>query len=323
VADEFRESSMTRVLITGASGFAGRHLARMLHAHGTYEITGISSQKRPPLDEGRLLVCDLRDADLTRRVIERYQPEIIFHLAGQSHVPQAFAAPVNTLIANVAGQINLFEACRSVSIDPVILVVSSAEIYGAVDADSIPIDEDQPLRPNNPYASSKAAQDIYALQYVASYEMKIVRVRPFNHVGPGQADRFVVSSFARQIAEVEAGLADPVVLVGNLEPIRDFLDVRDVVRAYEMLAKPEFAGDVFNVSSGRGIRIREILNMLISYSSCTIDVQVDPNRFRPSDVPEFRGDSNRLINATGWSPEWDIEQTIMDVLNDWRARIAG
>jgi GDP-4-dehydro-6-deoxy-D-mannose reductase len=310
-----------RILITGASGFVGRHLVDHLSQQESNDITGLSSRKRPSLREGRLLVCDLRDADLTRRVLARYQPEIIYHLAGQSHVPRAFSDPADTLITNVVGQINLFEGCRAAGIDPVIVAVSSAEIYGVVAPGSIPVDEHQLLRPNNPYASSKAAQDLYAAQYVASYGMKIVRARPFNHVGPGQADRFVVSSFARQIAEVEASLAEPVVLVGNLEPIRDFLDVRDVVRAYELIARPEYAGDVFNIASGRGVRIREILDMLIAAATCEIEVRVDPERMRPSDVPEFRGSAEHLSELTGWSPAYQLEQTVSDVLDDWRARI--
>ena len=299
----------------------GRHLSTFLSERGEYEITGLSSQKRPPLHGGRLLVCDLRDADLTRRVLERYEPEIIFNLAGQSHVPRAFSAPAETLITNVVGQINLFEGCRSVGIDPVIVTVSSAEIYGTVNPDAVPIDESQPLKPNNPYASSKAAQDLYAGQYVASYGMNIVRMRPFNHVGPGQDDRFVVSSFARQIAEVEAGLAEPVVLVGNLEPIRDFLDVRDVVRAYEMVAASEHSGKIFNVASGRGTRIREMLDMLIENASVPIEVRTDPERLRPSEVPEFRGDSTRLRTDTGWHPEIPLDQTVRDVLDYWRQSI--
>lgn len=313
---------MARILITGASGFVGRHLAAYLRDIDDHEIIGISSQKRAPIDGARLLVCDLRDADLTARVLQRHQPEIIYHLAGQSHVPRAFSSPAETLVTNAVGQINLLEGCRLAGIDPVILGVSSAEIYGAVAPDEIPINEDQLLKPNNPYASSKASQDIYAGQYVASYGMKIVRVRPFNHVGPGQDDRFVISSFARQIAEVEAGLAEPVVLVGNLEPIRDFLDVRDVVRAYELLADPAHAGQIFNVASGRGVRIREVLQMLVDQASCQIDVRVDPERMRPSDVPEFRGDATRLRAATGWEPAISLEQTIRDVLNDWRSRIS-
>jgi GDP-4-dehydro-6-deoxy-D-mannose reductase len=312
---------VARILITGASGFVGRHLVDYLNRQDQHEITGLSSQKRPPIEGGRLLVCDLRDADLTRRVLERYEPEIIFNLAGQSHVPRAFTDPAGTLITNVVGQINLFEGCRATEIDPVIVTVGSAEIYGAVDPDAIPIDESQPFKPNNPYASSKAAQDLYASQYVASYGMKIVRARPFNHVGPGQDDRFVVASFARQIAEVEAGLAEPVVLVGNLEPVRDFLDVRDVVRAYDLIARPEFAGEVFNISSGRGIRIREILDMLVEAATCDIEVRVDPERVRPSEVPEFRGDSTKLRDATGWQPQFQLEQTIREVLDDWRSRI--
>ncbi|MEX2425476.1 MAG: GDP-mannose 4,6-dehydratase [Thermomicrobiaceae bacterium] len=312
---------LTRILITGASGFVGRHLVDHLLRQGESDIIGLSSRKRPEIEGARLLVCDLRDADLTRRVLEHHRPEVIYHLAGQSHVPRAFADPADTLITNAVGQINLFEGCRNAGIDPVILSVGSSEVYGAVSADSIPIDESQPLRPNNPYASSKAAQDLYAAQYFASYGMKIVRVRSFNHVGPGQTDRFVVASFARQIAEVEAGLADPVVLVGNLEPIRDFLDVRDVVRAYYLVAKSEFSGEVFNVASGRGVRIREVLDMLVGAADCEIDVRADPERVRPSEVPEFRGDASKFHDATGWMPEYSLEQTVRDVLNDWRRRI--
>lgn len=312
---------MKRVLITGASGFVGRHLASYLDKSGEFDIVGISSQKRPPIDGGRLLVCDLRDADLTRRTLEHYRPEVIFHLAGQSHVPRAFAAPAETLVANVVGQINLLEGCREAGLDPVIISVSSAEIYGAVAPDQIPINEYQPLNPNNPYASSKAAQDLYAGQYAASYGMKIVRVRPFNHVGPGQADRFVVSSFARQIAEVEAGLADPVVLVGNLDPVRDFLDVRDVVQAYRMVADEAFGGEIFNIASGVGVSIQNILDMLVDASTHKIEVRVDPERLRPVEVPVFRGDASKISAATGWKPTISLEQTIHDVLNYWRGQI--
>jgi GDP-4-dehydro-6-deoxy-D-mannose reductase len=310
-----------KILITGASGFVGRHLTRHLSQHSSNEIVGLSSRKRPPLDGGHLLVCDLRDADLTRRVLERHRPDVIYHLAGQAHVPRAFSDPADTLITNVVGQINLFEGCRAAGINPVILVVSSAEVYGAVSPDRIPIDEDEPLKPNNPYASSKAAQDLYGGQYVASYGMPIIRVRPFNHVGPGQADRFVISSFARQIAEVEAGTAEPVILVGNLDPIRDFLDVRDVVRAYEFVARSAFAGEIFNVASGKGVRIREILDVLVRAASCPVEVRTDPERVRPVEVPEFRGDSSRLTDATGWQPTYSLEQTTIDVLDDWRSRV--
>jgi GDP-4-dehydro-6-deoxy-D-mannose reductase len=310
-----------RVMITGASGFAGRHLSARLARRQDLEIIGISSRKRPPIEGVRLLVCDLRDSDLTRRVLERYQPEIIYHLAGQTYVPQAFASPAETLISNVIGQINLFEGCRAAHIDPVIVAVTSAEIYGEVGGSDVPIEEEQPLNPMNPYASSKAAQDLYAGQYYSSYGMKIVRARPFNHIGPGQSDRFVVASFARQIAEAEVGIAEPVLLVGNLDPVRDFLDVRDVVHAYEMIARAEFGGEAFNIASGVGISIKGMLDMLLSEARCQIEVRKDPERVRPADVPVFRGDSTKLRNATGWRPECTLEDAVRDVLEDWRARV--
>jgi GDP-4-dehydro-6-deoxy-D-mannose reductase len=266
-------------------------------------------------------VCDLRDADLTARVLARHRPDVIYHLAGQTYVPRSFSAPADTLITNAVGQINLLEGCRQAEIDPVIVVASSAEVYGAVAEADIPITESQPLNPINPYAVSKAAQDLYAGQYVATYGMKIVRARPFNHVGPGQSDRFVLGSFARQIAEAEAGLSDPVLLVGNLEPVRDFLDVRDVVRAYELLAVRRFSGEVFNVASGRGVRVRDLLDLLLANARCDIEIRVDPERVRPSDAPVICGDATKLRRFTGWKTEYDLARTTADVLEDWRERV--
>jgi GDP-4-dehydro-6-deoxy-D-mannose reductase len=312
---------VTRALITGASGFVGRHLAAELDAHGTFEIIGISSRPRPPLDHGRLIVCDLLDADLTRRVLERYRPDTIFHLAGQAYVPRAVIDPAGTLITNAVSQINVLEACRAVGLDPVVVVAGSAEIYGMASPTDMPLTEDQPFRPSNPYAVSKLAQDMFGLQYALSYGMRIVRARPFNHVGPGQSDRFVLSNFARQIAEAEAGLADPVLLVGNLDARRDFLDVRDVVRAYRLLADARFAGEAFNIASGIGRSIRDLLGLLLSRSAVDIEVRSDPARMRPSDLPVLIGDASRLRDATGWTPEIPIEQSIADTLDDWRGRV--
>lgn len=308
-------------MITGASGFAGRHLIARLAERDDLEIVGLSSQPRPPVHGHRLLVCDLRDASLTKRVLTRHRPDVIFHLAGQTYVPQALASPADTLITNAVGQLNLFEGCRSAGIDPVIVVASSAEVYGVVSENDNPINEEQGFNPINPYAVSKAAQDLYASQYFASFGMQIVRARPFNHTGPGQSDRFVLSSFARQIAEAEAGIADPVLLVGNLDPVRDFLDVRDVVRAYELLADGRYAGDVFNIASGSGTSIREMLDVLLNAARREVEVKVDPARVRASDVPIIRGDASKLRNATGWRPGYDLADTILDVLNDWRERV--
>lgn len=312
-----------RILITGASGFAGRHLAGHLLTSTNWEITGLQTHVAAPLDGVRMLSCDLLDADLTRRVIAHHQPEIIFHLAAQAYVPKAVANPAGTLNTNIIAQVNLLEACRAVRIDPIIVVVSSADIYGDVPPNQSPIRETQPFRPRNPYAVSKATQDLLGLQYALSYGMRIVRVRPFNHIGPGQNERFVVSSLARQIAEIEAGRADPVLLVGNLDAQRDFLDVRDVVRAYALVAKQDFAGDVFNVASGVARPIQAVLDHLLCLTQVGVEVHQDPARLRPSDIPILLGDATKLTQATGWQPEIAFEQSLADTLNDWRRRIAS
>jgi GDP-4-dehydro-6-deoxy-D-mannose reductase len=310
-------------LITGASGFAGRHLAGHLIASTNWDITGLQSHAAAPLNGARMLSCDLLDADLTKRVIAHHEPEIIFHLAAQAYVPKAVANPAGTLTTNVIGQVNLLEACRAARLDPIIVIVSSADIYGDVPAEATPIRETQSFRPRNPYAVSKAAQDLLGLQYALSYGMRIVRVRPFNHIGPGQNDRFVVSSLARQIAKIEARRADPVLLVGNLEARRDFLDVRDVVRAYALVAQADFAGDVFNVASGVARPIQSVLDQLLRLTDVQVDVHEDPARLRPSDIPVLVGNATKLREATGWQPTVAFEQSLADTLDDWRRRIAS
>jgi GDP-4-dehydro-6-deoxy-D-mannose reductase len=317
------EPARPRILITGASGFAGRHLAGHLIASTNWEITGLQTHAAAPLEGVRMLSCDLLDADLTQRVVAHHRPEIIFHLAAQAYVPKAVANPAGTLNTNIIAQVNLLEACRAVGIDPIIVVVSSADIYGDVPPEQSPIRETQSFRPRNPYAVSKAAQDLLGLQYALSYGMRIVRVRPFNHIGPGQNERFVVSSLARQIAEIEARRSDPVLLVGNLEAQRDFLDVRDVVCAYALVARADFAGDVFNVASGVARPIQAVLDHLLCLTNVDVDVHEDPARLRPSDIPVLVGDATKLRQATGWYPEIAFERSLSDTLDGWRRRIAS
>ena len=315
------QTPRTRALITGASGFVGRHLLNLLRAETSWELVGIQGHPGQRSADVQQVVCDLQDADSTRRLIGRHRPDIIFHLAAQAYVPKAVANPAETLINNMLAQLNVLEACRAAGLDPIIVVVSSAEVYGAVQAGEIPISEEQPFRPRNPYAVSKVTQDMLGLQYFLSYGMKIVRVRPFNHVGPGQNDRFVVSSMARQIAEIELGLADPVMLVGNLDAVRDFLDVRDVVRAYLAVARADFVGEVFNVASGAGVSIRDVLQRLLDMSSVKVSIREDPARLRPSDIPVLVGDASKLRAATRWQPDVPLDQSLLNTLSDWRARL--
>ncbi len=286
-----------------------------------WDLVGLQAHPGGQLDGVRMLVCDLLDADLTNRVVERYRPDVIFHLAAQAYVPKAVANPAETLVNNAVSQVNVFEACRRAGLDPIIVVVSSAEVYGAVPPEDVPIIEQHGFAPRNPYAVSKVTQDMLGLQYALSYGMRVVRVRPFNHIGPGQNERFVVSSLARQIAEIELGLADAVLLVGNLDAVRDFLDVRDVVAAYEAVARTEFEGDVFNVASGTGRSIQSILDTLLALSDANVSIQEDPARLRPSDIPVLVGDASRLHAATGWEPSITIEQSLRDTLDGWRSRL--
>jgi GDP-4-dehydro-6-deoxy-D-mannose reductase len=309
-------------LVTGALGFAGQHLLAELERQTSWDLIGLARGHGTVLGRERLLACDLRDADLVRRVIEHYRPDLIFHLAAQSYVPKAFAAPAETITNNVVAQVNLLEACRGAGIDPVILIVGSSEVYGHVRPDEVPLTEEQPFRPVNPYAVSKIAQDMLGMQYALAHGMRVIRVRPFNHFGPGQSDRFVVATFARQVAEAEARKIEPVVLTGNLDAQRDFLDVRDVVRAYRMLVEFAEPGEVYNVASGAAYRIGDLLDQLIALSTIPIEVRPDPARMRPSDTPIVAGDATKLRTATGWEPLYSIEQSLRDTLDYWRQLVS-
>ncbi|MDQ3548475.1 MAG: GDP-mannose 4,6-dehydratase, partial [Chloroflexota bacterium] len=206
-----------KALITGALGFAGRHLLAELERGTDWELIGLARGHVSSVGRARMLACDLRDADLVSRVVQHHRPDVVFHLAAQSYVPKSIAAPAETIVNNVSAQVNLLEACRQAGLDPTILIVGSSEAYGQISPDDVPLREDQPFRPVNPYAVSKIAQEMLGLQYALSYGMRIIRARPFNHFGPGQSDRFVLSTFARQVAEAEFGRIEPVVLTGNLD----------------------------------------------------------------------------------------------------------
>ena len=310
-----------RALITGIDGFVGPYLARELRAQTDWALVGLGRHPQP--DElSSPVVADLLDREHVARLVREIAPHCIFHLAAQSHVPTSHEDGGATLHNNIAAQVNLLDACRTLDQPPRILIVGSGEEYGLVRADEMPIHEDQPFRPTNPYAVSKVAQDLLGWQYFHSYGLPIVRVRPFNHLGPGQSDRFAIAAFARQVAEVESGLRPPVVRVGNLDAQRDFLDVRDVVRAYRLAATQGVPGEVYNIGGGVPIRIGAALDQLLALASRPIAVEFDPARLRPSDVPILIADTSRLRAATGWRPEIPFEQSLRDTLNWWRERVA-
>ncbi len=315
-----------KALITGVGGFVGGHLVRHLLEQG--DTTIIGAVYLPPEDHPDLVSTgielhhiDLIDEDAVEHLLRRTQPDHIYHLAAQSFVPESFDDPWGTLENNIRSQLNLILSLIKLGLGARLLVVGTSEVYGPVTEDEIPIDEDQPLRPPSPYSVSKVAQDMLGLQYAISHHLDIVRVRPFNQIGPGQSKRFVAPAFASQIAAVEAGQQEPMIHVGNLEAKRDFTDVRDMVRAYRLVMARGETGAVYNIGSGEAHSVRELLDVLLDHSPAPVEVRTDPARLRPVEVPIFVCNPARMRQATGWQPTFTFEQTLIDVLEDWRQRV--
>jgi GDP-4-dehydro-6-deoxy-D-mannose reductase len=279
-----------RVVVTGAAGFAGGHLADACAAAGE-EVVGVA---RPD--------CDLRDAEATRAAIAAARPDVVYHLAARAHVGESWRDPGGTLRDNVGLTFNVLEAVRTEAPDAVVVAVGSGEVYGT--PERLPIDEGAPLRPQNPYAVSKAAADLLAGFYADAHGLRVIRARAFNHAGPGQDSSFAISSFARQAAEGAERI-----VTGNPQTRRDYTDVRDVVRAYRLLAERAEPG-IYNVCSGRATATAELVAML--------GRDVDPAQARPNEVMELRGSYERLRAATGWKPEIPLAQTLRDTLTWWR-----
>jgi GDP-4-dehydro-6-deoxy-D-mannose reductase len=318
-----------RALITGITGFAGSHLAEYILAeHPEVEVFG-TFRWRSRMDNVehldrkiKLVETDLRDYSSMHRALEISRPDYIFHLAAQSFVPSSWSAPNDTIVTNVTGQANLFEAIRILKLDPVVQIACSSEQYGLVLPDEVPIRETNPLRPLSPYAVSKVAQDYLGYQYFQSYGLKVVRTRGFNHTGPRRGHVFVTSNFCSQVAAIELGLQEPVIRVGNVEAIRDFTDVRDMVRAYWLAVTKARPGEAYNIATGQGIRIREMLDRVIALAHVEVKVEVDPERLRPSDVEILIGDSSKFRADTGWEPRIPFEQTLRDLLGYWREKLS-
>jgi GDP-4-dehydro-6-deoxy-D-mannose reductase len=318
-----------KVLITGITGFAGSHLADYILANhpqvdvfGTIRWRSRRENIRHIEDKITLFEADIKDAGSLNKCLESIKPERIFHLAAQSFVPTSWNCPAETFAINTIGQINLFEAVLSLNLSPRIQVAGSSEEYGAVQPKELPMKETNPLRPLSPYAVSKVAQDLLGWQYFQSYGLRVIRTRGFNHTGPRRGDVFICSNFAKQIAEIEAGKRDPIIRVGNLDAQRDFSDVRDIVRAYWMALDKGEEGEVYNIGSGKVYVMKDILDMLLSMSKVKVEVEVDPQRLRPSDVPVLVSDCSKFVNLTGWNPEIPFPDSLHDLLQFWRERIS-
>lgn len=313
-----------RLLITGAGGFVGGNLAQWLEQTTDWTLYGcvFAPPGHNPQIDGHAITqmrVDLRDESAVMAAVEQAAPDMVIHLAALADVARSFDNPWGTLSNNIQAQVNVLEAVRKLRRPVRVLVISSGEIYRD-SPNGAPLDESQPFAPSSPYSVSKVAQDMLALQYHLAHDMPIVRARPFNHIGPGQQGGFVAADFASQIAAIEAGHREPVMQVGNLAAERDFTDVRDVVRAYVRLATEGRPGEAYNVCSGQAHSIQRLLDILLELSEVPIDVRQDPARMRPVDTPRRVGDSSKLRNELEWEPTIPFEQTLSDILDDWRAR---
>jgi GDP-4-dehydro-6-deoxy-D-mannose reductase len=316
-----------RLLITGITGFVGSHMAEYALGHGAL-VFGSSRwrSKTESIEHLRsrvtLIESDLRDLSSVRELIDIVKPTHVIHLAAQSFVGASWQTPAETLSTNINAQINLLESIRTLRLEPRFLAVGSSEEYGMVYEDELPIRETNPLRPLSPYAVSKVTQDLMGYQYFKSYGLPIVRSRAFNHTGPRRGEVFVESNVAKQVAEIEAGLCEPIVRVGDLKPRRDFTDVRDIVRGYWLLLERGEPGEVYNLCSGRAWAIQEVVDFLVAQSTVKgVTVKTDPARFRPSDVMVLEGDPSKIEKATGWKAEIPFERTLTELLNHWRERV--
>jgi GDP-4-dehydro-6-deoxy-D-mannose reductase len=296
-----------RALVTGATGFVGPHLVAHLAAAGD-DVVG--------LGDGIVDVCEPSGVTAW---LERHRPEVVYHLAGWADVGGSWKDPRTVLRVNGEGTLNVLEACREAGVQRV-LAVASADVYGVVKTTDLPLTELSPVRPTSPYAASKMAADALAQQAFLGHGLGVIRVRPFNHLGPGQSEQFVAPALAARIVRAERDGVD-FITVGNLEARRDFTDVRDIVRAYRLLIERGAPGEVYNVCSGRDLSIQFIADHLVSLATRPIELRPDPELMRPADLPVLRGDATKLTAATGWTPEIPIEQTLADLLDDLRARV--
>lgn len=317
-----------RVLITGITGFVGSHLAEhLLATQAGVEVFGLrrwrsdTAELAGVLPRVRMVDGDLLDGASMQRALVASRPDAVFHLAASSSVASSWDTPAEMMQVNALGTLHLLETVRLLDLDAAVVLACSAESYGAAPPSALPVRETQPFAPLSPYAVSKAAVDMLGYQYHQTFRLHTVRLRLFNHFGPRQSDRFVISALARQIAEIEAGLRPAQLHVGNLEARRDFVDVRDVARAYWLAATAGGAGEVYNVATGVSRSIREVLDRLLALSDAVVDVVFDPGRLRPSDIPELTGDATRLREATGWAPAVEFGQGLADCLEYWRTRV--
>lgn len=312
---------MKKALIIGAAGFVGPYLAAQLSDECGMQVHA-TKLSHDNLD----IKAEVHDLNILNKeeivdLLYKVRPDYIFHLAAQSSVAVSWKNPGLTIDVNIKGSVNVMDAVRELYYKPRVLLIGSGEEYGHILPGETPISEDNHLRPGNLYAATKVCQNMIAKIYTTAYDMELVMVRAFNHIGPKQAPIFVVSDFCKQVVEIEKGLREPVMMVGNLKAMRDFTDVRDVVRAYALLVQYGKAGETYNVGSGHAVAISDILDLIISQSNVKVEVKVDPNKIRPVDVPIIEADTAKLREATGWERKISLEQTIHETMEYWRNHV--
>jgi len=314
----------TRILITGGLGFVGKYLYTELLQSGydvwASDLHSACAYAGPPLNLARIRACNVAVAEDVFSLVTALKPDCVVHLAAQSSSAKALAEPRETFVTNALGTLNLLEAIRSNCPGSSVLVVGSAEIYGPQFAAGL-LTEECSLVPVSPYALSKAAQDLIALEYWRGHSVRTIRTRSFNHTGPGQTTTFALPSFASQIAQAEAGLREPVIEVGNMDTVRDFSDVRDVVRAYRLILEKGEIGSAYNVCSGKAASMGALLQILTSLSRVKITVKKSESRMRPADIPYLVGDNSKMTARTGWKPCFEMEQTLSELLDFWREKV--
>jgi GDP-4-dehydro-6-deoxy-D-mannose reductase len=314
-----------RILITGINGFIGSHLAEYLaHNLQQVEIFGLRRLRaslenlKKVVDKINLLEGDIRDFPSLINVLYNVRPDRIFHLAGQSAIDHSFTMPAETFCTNLLGTVNLLEAIKETKLNPQIILASAGEAYGLTYTDELPMKENSPLRPLSPFGVSKACQDLLGFQYYKTYGLKIIRVRIFNSIGPRQPDYYFVSSLAKQIAEIEKKKKNPVLAVGNLENKRDYTDVRDLVRALWLVSEKSEPGEALNLGSGQAWSGQELLKLIMAMTRTKLVVQTDEKKLHQSEPAILLADISRLVKLTGWKPQINLKQSMLDLLNYWR-----
>ncbi|MBN2184954.1 MAG: GDP-mannose 4,6-dehydratase [Candidatus Krumholzibacteriota bacterium] len=317
-----------RAMVTGANGFVGRYLLGELSEAG-YDLLAVDLSSSADVDPCEFPPdtvyrrCDLRDAVHLNELLEEWEPGNIFHLAARSSAARSFHDPAGTFQANLIGTLNLLEAERRIGLGAKMMLTGSSEEYGVRTPGEMPLSEESPIEPVSPYAASKAAQNLLAMQYFRTFGSNLTMTRSFGHTGPGQTDTFVLPSFARQCALISAGEKDPVISAGNLDVERDFLDVRDVVRAYRLLMEKGRAGQVYNVCSGSGLVLKDALERIASAAGVEVEIRTDPDLLRPVDIPVMIGNNQKLREDTGWIPEISADRMLDDLVLWWKEKVSG